>query len=355
MKRVLSLILSIIMLSFIVTGCSKSSEKTTDSDSQKDAETSKDAAGGDDITLGVAALDLTSDFFVSMIEGGDEAAAEEGVEVLWKSADSNLDKQIALIENFIQQGVDCILIDPYDSTGLIPVCEQAAAAGIPVISMGNLIDSEAVTCTLYNDYQDTYTVGKIMAEMLEGKGEVAVLYGAAGNFVSDERQRGFEEAIAEYPDMKCTSLPVGWDTSTTLKTTQDLLASNPNIVGIHSFYDGVTTAVYRAVDQAGKTDDIIITSYDGSKEGSQAVIEDKYLCTVLTGAKRVGYWNVKMAVKLANGEELEHKNYLKSHLIMKDDLKEKVEGWGIGYDGMSIITPETGITMFDDMSQGFDE
>lgn len=318
------------------------------------SEDSAPAASGDKIVLGIAMLDMTQEFFVNMIEGGDAAAAEEGVELLWKSADSNLDKQIATIENFIQQGVDCILMDPYDAVGLIPVCEQAAEAGIPVISMGNLIDSPVVTSNLYNDYEDTKVVGHILAKLLGEQGEVGFLYGAAGNFVSDERQRGFEDAMKEYPGMKYTSLPVGWDTATTLKVTQDLLASNPNIVGIHSFSDGNTVAVYQAVEQAGKTDSVLISSYDGNKDASQAVKDGKYVCTVLTGAKRVGYWNVKVGIKLARGESLPQKNYLKSHLIMNDDLKAKVEEWGIGYEGMSIITPDEGIEMFDNVTEGFD-
>ena len=303
--------------------------------------------------LGIAMLDLTQEFFVNMIDGGDQAAKDYDVTLNWKSADQNLDKQIALIENFIEQKVNCILIDPYDAEGLIPVCRRAEAAGIPVISMGNFIDISAVTSTLYNDYQDTKVIGQLLLKLLGEKGEVGFLYGAAGNFVSDERQRGFEDAVKMFPNVKCTSLPVGWDTATTLKVTQDLLASNPNIVGIHSFSDGNTMAAYQAIEQAGKTKDILISSYDGNKDASEAVKNGRYVCTLLTGAKRVGYWNVKVGAQLARGEKLDQKLYLKSHLIVNDDTRAKLNEWNIGYEGMSVITPDEGIKMFDDLTQGF--
>jgi ribose transport system substrate-binding protein len=310
-------------------------------------------SAADKPVLGIAMLDMTQEFFVNMITAGEQAAKDYDVELNWKSADQNLDKQIAIIENFIEQKVNCILIDPYDAEGLIPVCEKAQAAGIPVISMGNFIDSPAVTSNLYNDYEDTKVVGQVLIKLIGEKGEVGFLYGAAGNFVSDERQRGFEDAVAMFPGVKVTSLPVGWDTATTLKVTQDLLASNPNIVGLHSFSDGNTMAAYQAIEQAGKTKDILVSSYDGNKDASEAVKAGKYVCTVLTGAKRVGYWNVKVGAQLARKENVAQKNYLKSHIIMNDDLKAKVKEWGIGYEGMSVINPDEGIKMFDDLTQGF--
>lgn len=365
MKKAISFLLMAAMLVVMACGCTTSNPGTSAQvsesaqESQPAAEattsTSSTAGNGSDIVIGVASLDLTQEFYVHMIDGSNQAAEEDGVTVSWKSADSNLDKQIALIENFIQQGVDCIMIDPYDATGLIPVCEEAAAAGIPVLSMGNFIDSDAVVSCLYNDYQDTKVIGEIDAKLCGETGDVALLYGAAGNFVSDERQRGFEEAIAEFPNMTCTSLAIGWDSATALKVTQDLLAAKPNIKAIHCFSDGETGAVYQAVEQADMLDKIVISSYDGNTDASQAVKDGKYALTLLTGAKRVGYWCTKMAVKLANGEELNQKNYLKSHFIMNDDLKSKVQEWGIGYDGMDIITPDQGITMFDDLSAGFDK
>jgi ribose transport system substrate-binding protein len=357
-KSVTMLMVLLLVVALLFVGCgggTEPAESSAPATSEAPATSDEGTTSGDKPVLGVAMLDMTQEFFVNMIEAGNQAAEDADVEIIWKSADSNLDKQIALIENYIEQKVNCILIDPYDAAGLISVCEKAQAAGIPVISMGNFIDSEAVTSNLYNDYEDTKVIGEIVANMIDKKGEVAMLYGAAGNFVSDERQRGWEEAMAEFPDITNTSLPVGWDTAETLKVTQDLLASNPDIVAIHSFSDGNTVSVLKAVEQAGKQDSIIISSYDGNKDASEAVEEGDYLCTLLTGSKRVGYWNVWLGAKLAKGEKLDQKNYLKSHFIMTDELKAKVEEWGIGYEGMSIVTPAEGITMFDDYAADFQD
>lgn len=328
----------------------EASETDAAADESADTASADTAESGDKPVIGIAMLDMTQEFFVNMIEGGDTAAEIYGVDLIWKSADSSLDNQIAIIENFIQQDVDCILMDPYDAVGLIPVCEEAAKAGIPVCSMGNFVDSDAVISNLYNDRQDTKIIGELIGNMIGKSGDVAMLYGATGNFVSDERQAGWEEAMSEFPDIKCEYYEIGWDTAATLKTTQDILAANPDIKAIHSFSDGNTAAVKQAVDQAGLSGKVLISSYDGNKDASQAVADGDYVCTLLTGAKRVGYWNVQVGAKLAKDETVEQKNYLESYFVMNDDTKANLEEWGIGYDGMNVVTPEEGIKLFDDMS-----
>ena len=355
LRKIMALAGAVILAGTALAGCSsEGNSNTEETQTAEDSgeETQKEEAEdtqGDKPVIGVALLDMTQEFFVNMIEGGDAAAEDMGVEVIWKSADSSLDNQIAIIENFIQQQVDCILIDPYDSVGLIPVCEEAKAAGIPVCSAGNYIDSDAVISNLYNDREDTKIIGQLVGNMIGGSGDVAMLYGATGNFVSDERQAGWEEAMEEFPDINCTYYEVGWDISATLKTTQDILASNPDIKAIHCFSDGNTAAVAQAVEQAGLTGQVIASSYDGNKDASQAVEDGKYLCTLLTGAKRVGYWNIQVCAEAAKGEDLEQKNYLESYLVVNDDTKAKVEEFGIGYDGMNIVDPQKAIELFDDM------
>lgn len=348
-RKIMGVVGVLVLTGTVLAGCGSGDAEQQEAKTQE-TEKQEEKKDGEKPVVGVALLDMTQEFFVNMIEGGNAAAEDMGVEVIWKSADSSLDNQIAIIENFIQQEVDCILIDPYDAVGLIPVCEKAEAAGIPVCSAGNYMDTEAVISNLYNDREDTKVIGELVGNLIEGSGDVAMLYGATGNFVSDERQAGWEEAMSEFPDIKCTYYEVGWDVSATLKTTQDILASNPDIKAIHCFSDGNTGAVAQAVEQAGLTGKVIVSSYDGNKDASQAVADGKYLCTLLTGAKRVGYWNIEVCARAAKGEKVEQKNYLESYLVVNDDTKTKVEEYGIGYDGMNIVDPEKAIELFDDMT-----
>ena len=80
-----------------------------------------------------------------MKEAGDAAASDYGVKATWQSAEGSLEKQVALIENFINQKVSVILVDPLDKNALLPVINKAAEARIPVVTMGNKVNGNGNT------------------------------------------------------------------------------------------------------------------------------------------------------------------------------------------------------------------
>src|SRR5665647_872467 len=132
MKKILSLTLVIVLVMAILIGCASKAPVTEEKK-----------------VMGIILIDLTNQFFVDMVEGGDQAAADYGVDVIWKSCDGNIDKQISLMENFIEQGVDCILVNPVDSASLEGVIKQASEAGIPTVTMAGQVDVETNYTTVY--------------------------------------------------------------------------------------------------------------------------------------------------------------------------------------------------------------
>lgn len=361
MKKVLVVLLCVVFMTAFLVGCTGSTTPSTEPADSAGAQPAESKGAAEEQTsasqdsgaesgspkLGVVMMDLTNPFYVNMMEAGNDAAKDFGSEVVWKSSEGTLDTQISLVENFIEQKMDCILIDPVDAEGIKPAIEKAGQAGIPVVTMGNLVDTEYNINTLYNDYNDTFRIGEIVAKQLGEEGTVGLIFGNVGNFVSDQRQKGFQDAIAQYPNMKLVEQPSNWDAAEGMSVAADMIASNPDIKAIHCVSDGVTFGVQQAIKQAGMEDKIFLTSYDGEKEASKKVEDGEFGLTLLTGSKRVGYWNIKVGTQLAKGEKLEDKVYLQSHFIMTDAFKKQVEDWGLAKD-ISIVDPQTGIKLFDD-------
>ncbi len=354
MKKYLIIILMVLLIATVVlTGIGCKSEAATESAATESAATESAATESaateeskDKVVLGVALVDLTNEFFVNMVEGGNDAAEDYGAEVIWKSSDGNFDKQIALCENFIEQKVDCILVDPMDIEGIKPVIEKASEAGIPTITMAGVVEIETNYNTFYNDYEDTKVIAQILANLIGKEGKIALLFGNKGNFVSDLRQNGFLDGIANFPDIEVIEQPTNWDPATGLKVMQDILAANSDLVGYHCVSDAVTLASYEAVKSAGKTEEIVVTSFDGNIEASEAVKNGELALTLLTGSKRVGYWNVKIACEIARGNyPAENTLNMPTHFVMNDDLKEQVENWGLA-KGISIVVPDEAIKLF---------
>src|SRR6218665_1626920 len=90
--------------------------------------------------LGIVAIALQNSFFVRMRKAGDEAAKDYGVKTIWQGSEGSLEKQVSNIENFVNQGVDIILVDPLDRAAIASAVQKAKARGIPVIAMGNKVD-----------------------------------------------------------------------------------------------------------------------------------------------------------------------------------------------------------------------
>lgn len=329
----------VLLMSLILVGC-------TDTKTENVSSQNGNNDGKKKIVLGVVLIDMTNQFFVDMIEGGNRAAEDYGCEVIWKSADKNFDNQISLIENFIEQKVDCILVDPIDSVGLKPVIEKASKAGIPTITMAGKVDVDSNYTTVYNDYENTFNIFHIIANTIGKEGKVALIYGNKGNLVSDLRQAGFEAAMTNYPNIEVIEQPANWDPATGLKVAQDIIASNPDLKAIHSISGAVTIAVNQAVKASGK--DIIITSYDGNKEELDLVESGNFLSTVLTGAKKTGYWNIQLAIQLANGYKPKEKVLnLDTHFVMKDENKKILNDAGL-LTNVSIISPKEAMMKIDD-------
>jgi len=335
MKKFLVIMLTITLVLGMFVSCNRGNiAKSTDGGSGKKV-------------LGAILIDLTNQFFIDMVEGGNQAAKDYGVEVIWKSSDGNIDNQISQVEGFIEQKVDCILVNPIDSVALQGVLRQASAAGIPTGAMAGEVDAKDSYTTVYNDYENTKIIGEIIGNMIGGKGKVALLYGNKGNLVSDLRQGGFQEAIKAYPNIQLIEQPMNWDPATGLKAAQDIIAANPDLRALHCVSDAVTLAAYQAVRDAGLVKQILVTSYDGNPDSCIAVENGDFALTMLTGSKRAGYWNIQVGAMLANGERPSGKIInMATHFVMTDEMKAQVEKMSLS-NKISIIGPQDAIKMAD--------
>lgn len=282
--------------------------------------------------LGLAAIDLQNSFFVRMKEAGDVAAADYGVKSTWQSAEGSLEKQVSIIENFINQGVSAILIDPIDKNAVIPVIQKATAAGIPVITMGNKVEAGSNYSTLYPDYDNMSMVARALGKSLGGKGEVALLVGSRGNFVSDTREKGFVETLKkEFPDIKVVGIePTGWDAAKATNAAQTWLTTYPDLKAIGCISDSLCLAADSVASSMGTQ--LLYGGYDGDAEMKPLIDDGKMVMDVLTGAYRVGYWNIAVAARLANGEKLPQDLYMPTYFVTSDATAAKLKADGLTFE-----------------------
>jgi ribose transport system substrate-binding protein len=308
------------------------------SDDSDDGQASQSSDGAKEFKLGVSMIDLSNPFFVSMREAGLKAAEDYGVEASFQSADGSLEKQIGVVENFIAQKVDAVLINAVDDKGIEPAIKKAKAAGIPVIMMANDVKDPYAYKTLYPDYDNMAMQARALATAMGGKGDVALLIGARGNSVSDSREAGFKDTMEkEFPGINIvTTQATNWDAAKGADVAQTVLNQYPDIDGISCVTDPPCLAAMNTAKAGGK-DDIAWASYDGDFAMHPAMDDGSLKIDVLTGAERVGYWNVALAARILEGRKFPKTVYLPTFFVSSEDTGTQLQDEGLEFD---FITPE---------------
>ena len=306
--------------------------------SEQESGGSQGAVGQGNKTLGFAMINLTLPFFVRMQDAGGEAANDYGVKTVWQSADGNIENELAIAERYVQQNQDVILIDPLDAKAVEPAVKKGEQAKIPVVTMGNKVEAGWNYNTLYPDYENMATVARALGVALGEKGQVALLVGARGNYVSDTREAGFKETIQkDFPNIELVSVePTDFDTAQAQSATETWLTTYPDLAGIASISDPLVLAAMNAAENAGR-DDILYAGHDGDPEMHPMLKDGSMIIDVLTGAERVGYWNVAVGARLAKGEKFDKELFMPTYFVMTDDTASNLAKKGFEVD---YVTPE---------------
>lgn len=351
-KKVTSVFLVVLLCAGLF-GCSGSGGETQEDEIQQEGtqEENSDNEKVDNNTVAFVCIDMQGAFWVEMMKGAEVAAKDYGINIVFKSGEGSLEKQISLIENLVAQDVGCIIVDPLDKQGILPAVEMAADAGIPVVTCGNQIDGSKNVSAIYNDVYDVGKITDIVCKKIGEKGKVACVVGAPGSAVSDARQKGFEDSVAKYENVESFVLPAKWDATIAQQMVTDLLVAEPDLNAVICA-DAVAFQVYQAVDAAGKAGDVLISSYTAMKENIPGVEDGTYLLDLLMGGGRVGYWNVATAAQLMDGKEIPQLIYLPTSIVMNQDLIDQCDEWGI-LDSISYCTPDEALDILENYSEEF--
>ena len=132
-----------------------------------------------------------------------ESYLYDNVRVEFASAKDDNRVQIAQIERFIDKGADLIIVSPNEAKALTPVINKAFDRGVRVVLVDRKSASDKYTAFIGADNVAIgRAVGRFVGEHLGGKGRVMELQGLRGSSPAIERDSGFREALAHYPQIK---------------------------------------------------------------------------------------------------------------------------------------------------------
>ena len=301
-KKFLALLLTGAMALAALTGCG-STEETPAEGSGEEA-----PAEGGAYKIALIQQHQTNAFQIAITEGAQAKADELGVELSILSADQDAAKQISQIEQCVSEGYDAILFEPVDPDGLRDAAKAAADAGVVMINVvSTCTDWEsagisAVACG------DNVKAGENemqhVADLLEGKGNVAILTGPSSTTDSLDRLEGYRNILANYPEMTEVVAPADceWDTAKAQATVESWLSAY-DLDAIVCQNDGMAVGAGNA---AGANSGIVITGLDGTPDGYEAIKDGRITGTVAQDGGAMAANGIEAAVTLLDGGELEN-------------------------------------------------
>lgn len=307
----LLLVFSILML----TACSGEKKSSGEASSSGSGDSNQ-------IKIGVSYQNLQNEYIVNVQKAVQAQAKSAGVKLIEADGQGKSEKQISQVENFITQGVNAIILNPFDKNGAAAAVEKAKAAGIPIITLTAVVaNQDQVTAHVgSNDEEAGVIEMKQIAQLLNGKGKIAVIHGPFGHSAEVGRTKGIKQVLKDYPDIKVVSeQTANWSREEALNLVENWLQTL-KLDAIVAQNDEMALGALKAVEANGKFGKIKIIGIDAIPDALDSVKNGKLDGSVFQDAKGQGATAVDVAIKAAKGEKVEKTNYIPFQLITKENV-----------------------------------
>ena len=285
--------------------------------------------GEDKVEISVVLKTLASEYWGYVKNGCDAAAKELGitVTVVGPDAESNIDGQVAMIQEQIAAGCDAIVCAPNDAAAAANALKAAIDKGIPVLSVDTNVGMEGQTSFVGTSNVDAAKRGGLWAAEQLGEGAKAVIiYGQEGDNTSNMRREGYEAACQEKGIEVLAALSGQNTTDGATKTMEDLLSAHPgeiDVVFCHN--DDTAIGAMNACKSAGVSD-ILIVGFDGNKSAVELIMADELIkATVAQQPYAMGYEVVKAAYAAIQGQKVDAVISAPVKVVTKENGKDYLD------------------------------
>ncbi len=293
MKKILFYLLVLVSV-FGVASCSKGGSSASTSDGSKP------------LTIGVTTITLQHQFFIDIDNGIKDVAKEHNVQVLVNDPNQDTIKQTSAVEDFLQKGVDGIIVMSIDGTTIIPTVEEAAKT-TPVLTVDAVVATDAVTSHVGTVNEDAgYELGlhlkDYINENLGGKAKIGIVT-FLESVIQQDRIKGFKAAFEGMDVQFLNPLP-GYDRETALSTVESMLQANSDVDIIFATAENAVLGAKAALESANNTR-VKITGFDLTSESADGIKSGVIVSMLQQQPYMMGKIAAETMLKIINGETVD--------------------------------------------------
>jgi len=274
--------------------------------------------------IGMSQCNLGEPWRVQMNKDIEEAAKQHAdeIEVIFKDAQNKTEVQQAQVREFIQMGVDLMIISPKEARPLTKPVAEAYQKGIPVIVLDRKVEGDQYTCFIGADnVKIGREAGKYLVKLLGGKGKVVELKGLMTSTPGQERHQGFREGIAGSQIEVIFEADCQWLEPNAQREMQSALARFPQIDAVYAHNDPSAHGAYLAARQEGKGREktIKFIGIDALPHEGQRYVKEGILTATFeypTGGEEA----IETALKILKGEQVPKNITLGTRIYTKENV-----------------------------------
>jgi ribose transport system substrate-binding protein len=296
-----------------------------DPNAQKEGSGSDASGGSKQIRVGVSVYDMSS-FITAGKEGMDAYAKAKGIQLLWNSANLDVNTQASQVDQYVNAGVDAIIVVPVQADSLQPQVASAKSAGIPIIAVNAALNSTDIAG---NVQPDDVAAGaaemQMMADQLGGNGGIVVLQGPLGQSGELDRTKGIKQVLANYPGIKILAMDTAnWKRDEAVNKVKNWISAfGPQIKGVVAENDDMGLGALQALKESGVT--VPIVGIDGIEDGLNAVKSGEFIGTMLQNGTVELSAGLAVAAAIASKTEVNTKPVYKMPKITKDNVDVAIQ------------------------------
>lgn len=320
MKRFGAMLLAGAMLAGGLAGCGNSSSSTSGS---------AEGSGDGEVKIAYIVKAKTDEFWTTMEKGAYAAAEEKGVSLEFQAPEKETDveKQVQMMENAIVKGFDAIVLSAADSQALIPSIVKANNADIPVILVNDTIDMDELeaqggrveTYVGISQYDAAKQAGDYAKENI-ADGKICYLEGIPGVAALEDRLAGFKDQVSDFEIV--ASQTAKCDRNEAFNVMQNVLSASPDVNVVWAVNAEMGQGAIQAIEQNGFSGKVSVFDFDASSDDLAAIEDGTLTGTIAQYPNIQAETAIQCCLDALDGKELEEQTETQSKLITKDNLAE---------------------------------
>ena len=332
-KRMMALLTAVVLAVGMLTGCggqtqgeAESADTAEPAEAPETSDEEPTADGNEKYVIGYTVNDLNDTWVSVVIDNVEQWASEHPeVEVLIGDGASDAMTQQAVVEGWIEMGVNCVCLKPVDYEASLSILDAVQKAGIKYVALQQ--DAEGADCFVGADGIET---GKnqmqAVIDAIGGSGKIAYLAGTEGTLVASEREEGSMTALEANPDCELVAREDGdWLREDSITIVETWLTSGIEFDAICAACDEMAIGAILALQDAGR-DDVVVAGIDGLEMGLEQIEEGNMTLTFYADAHGLAYEALDAALALCKGEQPEDV-VLEDILVNEENEPEYMALW----------------------------